>query len=273
MTTTRPNIFVFHDYRAFLENWFDYLRQHDSEFSIRSLAKKSGLAVGYLSMVTKGKRRLSPKAVSRLRPHLELKEQELAYFELLRLISDSDSHEVRKDALDRAQRFRSYREANPKELEVYRYLTHWYYVAIREMAALPNFKFDARWVTAHLRHRITVREAEQALHFLKANGFIELKEGKHRRPNKAIECIGGVFRLALLQFHREMLQVTSELIASTPRDVRSVTGHTFAIPRQKYPELLRILNRTLEEVQSLESDKEEANTVYHVSLTATPLTK
>src|SRR5690606_1478920 len=128
--------------------------------------------------------------------------------------------------------------ANPRELEAYRYLTHWYYVAIREMASLPGFRAEPRWVAPRLRGGVSVKEAEQALEFLREFGFLrEQPDGSVALADKDIKCIGGVYRLALAQFHREMLALISRLLPRTPREERFVAGHTFAIPRSRFPEL------------------------------------
>ena len=99
-------------------------------------------------------------------------------------------------------------------------MTSWYNVAIRELAALPNFQFDARWIQGQLRETLPLEQIEKALSFLEKNGF--LSRTAPFISKKPIECMGGVFTLSLGTFHRQMLNQISESIESVPRDERLI---------------------------------------------------
>ena len=269
---SRPDIFGYHDYRDFLKDWLEYLKHTKPRFSIRSLAREAKLASGYLPMVLSGSRKLSEKAWSKIAKHIELNSQERTYFEILRVVADADTHEVRKEAFDRLQKFSSFQEANPNELEIYRYLTHWYYVAIRELALLPDFVAEARWIQSKLKGRPTLKEVEQALEFLVDYGYFEILPNKKvKLRERDINCDGGVFRLALTQFHREMLTLAADSLVETKREKRTIGGHTLAIPSKHYGKIKRILDNALKEVAALEPFDEEVDSVYHVTLAAYPV--
>lgn len=273
-STEKPNVFQYHDYRKFLSDWIGYLRATEPGFSLRLLARKSGLASGYLPMVLSGTRNLSEKAWKKISRFLHLTPRERTFVDHLRLAMDSDSHEVRKEAFDRIQKVEPYRQNNPKELEVYRYLTHWYYVAIREMVTLPEFKADPAWIQSRLKGKVPLKEIEQALSFLIEKGYIEVKpNGLAHLREKDIRCEGDVFRIALFQFHREMLGLAIESLAATPSERRTVTGHTVAIAASQYAQVKTILDEALSKVAQLENSKDQSDSVYHIALAAFPLTR
>ena len=62
----RPDLYRYHDYRAFLRDWIEYQRGTRPGFSLRSLSTESGLALGYLSMVLSVARRLTAEALQKL---------------------------------------------------------------------------------------------------------------------------------------------------------------------------------------------------------------
>src|SRR5829696_5698054 len=133
MKRTKPSIHSYHDYRVFLKDWITYRQREDPKLSLRYLAKQAELSVAYLSMILSGSRNFSNEALTRILPFLKLDVTEETYLRLLRTIADSESHEERQKALELIQGFSIYKDINSKETEVYRYLSHWYNVAIREM--------------------------------------------------------------------------------------------------------------------------------------------
>lgn len=232
------------------------------------------VASGYLPMILSGNRNLSSKAAQKLLPHLGLNPSERSYFQSLHMLSETESPVAKIEAFDKIQRFRAYRNQNPKETETYRYLTRWFYVAIREMAALPSFKLDASWIQSHLRTPVPLHEIKQAVEFLVKSGYLEvIPGGSARLPEKDIECVGGIFRIALTKFHREMLQLAALSLDNAPSEERSITGHTVAIPSSRFEEVRGILDEALKKIAALSFQGTEADTVYHVILSAFPLTK
>ncbi|MCM2276450.1 MAG: TIGR02147 family protein [Oligoflexia bacterium] len=269
----RPDIFRYHDYREFLKDWFDFLKKMQPGFSLRMLAQQAELASGYLPMVLSGKRPLSAKALAKLALVLGFPKAERSYLEALVSLGTSDSQDARLEALERMKRFQSYRKLNPKEIEVYQYLTRWHYVAIREMAALPEFKADAAWIRERLKGRVSLKEIKEALEFLVQNGYLELRaDGSVTPPDKNLDCLGGVYRVALAEFHREMFQLASDSIESTPSAERSIQGHTFALDEKGFDRAREILNEALSKIRALEEEGSGTDTVYHAELALFPLT-
>ncbi len=268
-----PDIYRYHDYREFLKARLAYMKGKATGFSLRSLAIESKMAPGYISMVLSGTRGLTSEGLSKMTGPLDLTASEGKYLELLRIVAESDSQEVRLKALDGIHRYRSYRKLNPNEIEVYRYLTHWYNVAIRELAALPDFKADPAWIQQRLRYKVSLKEIEQSLAFLKESGYLEiLPDGKARLPEKDVKCLGGVFRIAIQQFHGEMLSLAIESLESVPPAERNIVGHTTAIAAEDFGEVKRILDDALERVAEIGRRKKPMGQVIQVSLAAFPLT-
>jgi uncharacterized protein (TIGR02147 family) len=270
----RPDVYGYHDYLEFLRDWLAFRKASQPGFSMRILAKESELAVGFLPMVLAGKRVLSGKALAKIAPVLGLGRQERIYFELLVTLGTSSSQKVRLDALDRMKRFKAYQRSNPRELEVYQYLRNWYYVAIREMAALPGFRAEADWIQKRLRVPVALLEVKAALDFLLERGFIERATGgTFLLAEKPLECFGGVFQLGIGHFHGQVLELAIKSIQDTPSAERSILGHTVAIDVRELDKAKEILRRALKEIQELGVAQESPDSVYHLEMALFPLTK
>ncbi len=272
--TLRPEVYGYHDHVDFLKDWLAFQKASQSGFSLRILSKEIGLSVGLLPMVLNRNRNLSGKALAKLLPRLGLNKQERSYLEALVLLGTSDSQAVRLEALEKMKTFGAYRKNNPKELEAHEYLTRWYYVAIRELVATPDFSSDPSWIQERLALPVPLLEVERALKFLLDRGFLgKSTTGKFLIPQKEVECIGGVYRLALSQFHRGLLELAAKSIENTPSERRLIQGHTVAISEENLLKAKEILDRALNEFRLLGKTVQDSNQVYHMELALFPMTR
>lgn len=241
---------------------------------MRKLAGDAQLATGYLPMCLSGKRILSTKALHKLMPHLKLNSQERRFLELLHLVGTTEEPHSRLQALKDMSRMQSYRAINSREVDVYQYLTKWYYVAIREMVALNDFQPHAAWIRERIGGRVTLAECEEALTFLIDKGFIVKNEnGKFCLPHADLQCKEGVFKTSLGEFHRQMFQQAAHSIEQTLRPHRHILGVTFSIDHDKMEEVRAILNETQERIEKLAKHQTTRTQVYQVQLAAFPLTR
>ncbi len=270
----RPLIFLYHDYRAFLKIWIDYLRKLEANFSLRLLSRLAKLSPGYLPLVLAGSRSLSKKNLDKLLPFLHLSANEKSYLKLLLVLDEAKTHNERVTALKQLQRYHSYQNHNLKELESYQYLSKWYFVAIRELAATSGFKADVKWIQKRLVVHVAAAEIEKALKFLVEFGFLKIdKNGKACLINKNVDCLGGVYQLALADYHRIMLAMAADSIDHTEKDLRQITGYTLAITKDNIEAVKKILADAQQKIAELESAQKTADGVYHVGMAFFPLTK
>lgn len=271
----KPDIFRYHDYRQYLKDWLVYSKASQSSFSLRTFAAKAGMSASSLSMILSGSRKLTPKTQARLIPSLALNRREAEFLEILALLGNAKNQAERITAFERLNGFRVYRNRNEKEAEVFRYLRHWYYVAIREMSSLPGFKAAPDWIQSRLQYDVPLKEIETALEFLIKHRYIEvLPDGTVQPPDKPLDCIGGVYKMALSQFHHEMLALAGQAIDRTPAEKRNILGYTLAIDSKKFEKIKNLLNKAYDEIRSVSQEASEAEVaVYHVELAFFPLTK
>ncbi len=227
-------------------------------------------------MILSKKRNLSGKVIRKLLPHLRLKDSEQRTLELLQQLDEAESHEIRHEALQKLHRSSAYRRNRQQEVEVQTYLSRWTHVIIREMAYLNDFQMDARWIQERLAHPISVPEIEKSLEFLKANGFLEMQRDDRAQPatDKALECDAKVYKHALKEFHRQILEMALVSMEYVNADKRYLSGHTLPIRRSDYPKVLKALSVALDEIQKLSrAHSGDGEEIYHIEVSAIPYTK
>jgi uncharacterized protein (TIGR02147 family) len=270
----KPNVYSYHDYRVFLKELIAFLQEQQSDLSLRKIAEKAELAVGYLPMVLSGKRNLTVKSLEALRKILKLKADEIAYLKYMMELNDSDNREDKLELVKKMQKFHKYEDENSKELEAYKYLTKWHYVAIREMILLKDFKNDPEWIQERLSFAVTPKDIGEALEFLLEHGFIEKAgRGKFQVKDKMLDCFDGIYRLSLGEFYKQVFSLAIEAIDKVPRNERLLLGHTFAVSENSFDKVTAVLNEALTKIRAIEEADSEKDRVYQVSFTAFPLTK
>ena len=269
----KPNIFEHVDHISFLKTWCDYLK-YEERISMRTLSEKAQLATGYLPMCLSGKRVLSSKALLKMMPYLKLNGTEQRFLELLHTVGTSENPETRLRAVGDMTKLQAFKKNNFKEFEVYKYLTKWYYVAIREMVALPDFDPSPYWIQDKLKGRVSLTDCEEAIRFLVSSGFVVVdSQGKHTIPKLTLDCQEGIYKLSLGEFHRQMFKLAAESIENVPRAQRSIVGHTVAIRLEDLDQVTDILNEAISKLHLLGQNTASPNQVYHIELAAFPLTQ
>lgn len=269
----KPDIYSYHDHLSFLRDWFSYMKKTDSNFTVRSFAQKCSIAVGLVPMILNGTRELTEKSFLKILPQLKLSAQEEKFFTLLRLVGVSPDHETRLNAINQMFKLKRFQDSNSKDLRVFEYLTKWYYVAIRELVAIPGFVADADWIASKLRGRISKLEVANALSFLIEHNYIAQDPmGGWRQVGSELDCREGLFKLSLGEFHRQMLTLASEAIEEVPREQRYIIGHTLALSKDDFLKIKEILDRSIENMKELSADTATAKAIYHIEIAAFPLT-
>ncbi len=275
LVVKKPNVFHYHDYVLFLNDWINYQKNKQKNFSLRKLAAACGISIGYLPTILAGKRPLSIDAVNKLLPALQFSKSEQQFFACIHSLSTTSSQTERTECLHQMRKYSAYRERYPNESEVYRYLTKWYYYTIRELAADPEFQLDAIWVQGRLRQHVPLAEIKETLTFLVENKYIVITDtGAVAPPDKHLNCEGGIYKVALSEYHRQLLNLAEKSIENATSDERHLMGHTFAISEKQFEKIRELMKDVVTKIQDI-TDSPEADpkdTVYHIEMALFPLT-
>lgn len=264
---TRPTPFDFKDYREYLVAYFSWLKRTHN-MSMRKLAGRLGVSVALLSSIVNGRRNLTGASVRAWSEVLGWSEQEISFLEKQLHFQDEPDRRPKTQAFKEILRFKRYKERNVTEVVAWSYLANWWTPVIREMSGLVEFQENPQWIRGRLRFPIALEEIRKCLAFLRDNNLLA-RQGDFRR----IECHGGVYKLALAQFHGQILERAADSIYKAQSEERHILGHTYRLHPKKMGKLKLILDRALEEISALESPADVEGEVYHVALTAVPMTK
>lgn len=271
-TLASPNIYSYHDYRLYLKDYLQYLKQTSNPLSMRELAQQMRISVTYLSLILSGSRKITKKVRKAFSRFINLSEAEKNYFDLLCDLTDSTNQEEKLQAIQAAQSFHNYKRKNPSEAETFRYLTKWYHVAIRELALLPDFSLDPLWIQQRLCFPVGRQDVLKAVEFLISKNFLTIdEEGKVLVTQKQIKCVDEIFKTAMIEYHRQTLELASQSMDIMTRDERLISGRALAIPQSKFSEAQKILLTALEQISKLAESSASSDTIYHMGVFAFPM--
>jgi len=244
-TPERPDIRRFTDYRAFLREMVTFLRVVRPGFSFRSFARKAGFASpNYLKLVTDGLRNLAPESVDKFNKGLGLGKREQEVFRILVMIANARDDDER-NALFLRLRERVIRDdvtqIRDDQFAVY---DVWWALVVRDMAQLPDFERDARWIGRRLRPRIRTSQAQRALDLLLRLGLLVAEpDGKTQVAERTISTGPEVQSLAVRNYHRALLELAGRALDEVPREERNITSVTLVMSKEGYAEAVEEITK------------------------------
>lgn len=249
-----------HVYLADLIYWF-----RAKKTSLRSLAKRLNISPALLSLVVKGKRKMTEENVDIWAPIFGWNSQEVAWLKNLIILDHADTPQKLK-AMSDLTRFKAFQEHASNEVLTFKYLKKWWNVAIRELSELSEFKEDEYWIQERLQFKVSAIDIRKALIFLNKHKLLA-KYGDFR----TLDCQGNIYKLSLSDFHKQILERAVESIYLVGSENRHILGHTMAMPKSRLPELKLILDNTLKEIMKLSTPLSTDAEIFHVELLAIPL--
>jgi uncharacterized protein (TIGR02147 family) len=249
-------IFAYTDYRAFLKDAVQALKEKDPKFSQRWVLQRLGLkSSGWLADMLAGRRNLSRTQASVFGQILAMNAREELYFQTL---VDYDQAKTLPEKNRCYEKILTFHEI-PKDLvdpDRFEYFSHWYIPAIREYLLIEPFKGDVEKLAKRMRPAITVKQATQGIEVLERLGMVKRYASGELRPSvehvkKQSQFSAPVHYYRYLKAQIELGMGAMETIPKEERDVSAVTltlsEEGFGVLREELKELRRRMIRLSEE--------------------------
>ena len=272
------SIYEYTDYRAFLKDRVDYLQKLDKTLTYRALSKKAGLkSPSFIIYLIKGERNLTAESAKKIGSAINLTKEENSYFVNLAMLNQATSAEDKQLYAKRILRSGPFQRAYPLAQAQLDYYSHWYYVAIRELVALPTFIENTRWIAKIFENRITPQEAAKAIESLLAlnlltrepNGKLKQVTADVETPNETLMAIA---RPIIRKYQQTMMVFGSEAVDKYTIDQRSISSVTFSVSKESYNKIKEMVEDFRKEVVEVVSGQESlASSVCQLNIQLFPL--
>ena len=271
---TAPVVYGYLDFRRWIEDWLRWKRVKNQRYSYRVFARASGLAVGTLHNILSGRRSPSAESIACIARAIRLSAEEEAFFADLVLLTDGTEIAIRNAVLERVLAHPEVQEVRRLEGQYVTYVSHWYHVAIRELAQLPGFRADPHWIAGSLGHGVTHEQVASGLETLLALGLLVPDETGTLRPAELrTETPPQVAGLAFLRHHEEILALTTAALRTVPPQERFYGAVTLTLPAARFEELRNELLAFLRGMMNrLDQPDQAPDCVYQLNAQLFPLT-
>jgi uncharacterized protein (TIGR02147 family) len=269
------NVFDYSDYRLFLNDFFADKKKSKSSFSARAFSRAAGLkAPGYLGLVIRGTRNLSPASIGAFAKALKLSPKETTYFKTLVLFNQTSIEADKEEYYERLQKLMPPITAKGLEKFQYEYFHHPYFVVIREMVALPHFQEDHEWIAGRLSPVVKPAEVKHAIAVLLRLKLLERDQsGKLKQKDSVVNTPAEVSSMELIKHNRDLLLLAQRALLTVPGPERDYTTLTIPLTQKSFPKIKAILqecrDRIIDYVNQGEGDFHE---VYQLNIQLFPAT-
>ena len=268
-----PSVYEYVDYRHFLRDHYAASKASMPQYSFRYFARRAGLSSSnFLKLVMDGKRNLGPTTIPKFVKALKLEPDDASFFTDLVALDQAETVTERNRAFERVAANRRFRQARRLEGPLFKYLSRWYYPAVRELAGRADFIDDPRWVAGQLLPKITVAQARSALRTLTQLGLlVEDASGRLVRGEPSLTTGHEVRSILVPAYHRQMIERAASSIETVPRDERDVSALTVCIRASSVTDLKERIHRFREEMLDVCDREEDPERVYQLCIQLFPL--
>lgn len=184
------------------------VRSANRAYSLRAFARDLGLSHTYLSLLFHDKKRLPASTLRSL----------------------SDKLGLSPERVEKVTEGRGSGDFSRLELDTFRLLYRWYYIAILDLVNLTGFTFTVPAIAAYLA--IDPDEVREALATLKRLGILHQVKGKWIKSEERFSIVVPKSMEAIRAYHRQMIALALgelQLVGDHDFKQRDITGMTMPI--------------------------------------------
>lgn len=236
--------------QEFLITEFEKRQLRNPSYSIRAFARDLGIGKTTIFEVMKGLRQLSSSNIEVIASRLALDEETLKCFQE----DSSNSDRGRTVVLE----------------DEFQLIKDWHFLAILNLAKLPNNKCDSHWIAERLG--LSIELAENSLETLLQLKLLENRNGKLFRTATPLTTATDVPSESIREHHRQSMEIAAAAMKEVSVELRDFTSVTYALHPEKIPDIKKVIlsfHRKLGKI--LKTDN--ATEVYRLNIQFFPLTK
>ena len=270
-----PDVFMYLSYRSYLSDWFQAQKAADRRYSHRLFARRAGVrSPSLLGEVIAGRRNLTAVTLEGFIEAMRLSHAHATFFSDLVRFDQAETADEKRKAWERIAASRRFRSARPIDAGMVRYLSHWYYPAVRELAWRADFVAEPAWVAARMLPKITTKQAADALRTLQELDMLVEQDGRLRPQDVSIATPHQLADMAAHSYHLQMIERARDAVTTIEPEDRHLCAVTVAIPRDLVPRLKAELDAFQERLLHLcDEHVDDARQVVQLNLQLIPLSR
>jgi uncharacterized protein (TIGR02147 family) len=261
MSSTRPNIFKYLDFRDFMREYFEFARWEDQSFSLRTFLSKISHSLsssGLLSAVLKGTRNLSPALRLKIAQVMGLKEKESQYFHLLVQFNQAKSMEEKNHLFQQLSKFRESKAKTVSD-EQYGFYSKWYYLVVWCYFGMDGARKNPNEIAKRINPPVTPAQVEESIAKLLQLKLIKKTANGYAPSENHITTEKEVRDMVANHHHKEFIQMAEHMVDVIPPARRQYNTLVFSISKEAFEtvkERMATFQEELREILTRDSKEE-----------------
>ncbi len=271
-----PQVREYLDYRKFLKDFYHQKKESSVDYSYRVFARMAGIASpSHLKMVMDGKRNLTHATLKKYQQAIGFKrKQDSTYFELLVSYNQEIDHDKKVDIFHEIITEKKKKGFSVLATEQFNFLSKWHYVALYVLVDCKDFVNDVPWICSRLRKKVSPRNIENAINDLLKIGLLEYDQEKGLRQAKgALDTPEEIQSMAVIPYHRNMINLAMQYLDDGPWDLREFNGGTIPMNKETLLVLKEKIRELRKEINEMTEQLEDVTDVYQLNIQLFPLTE
>lgn len=268
------SVFEYDNYREFLKDYFNKIKEEKPQISHRYLAQKLGYkSSGFFSLIINHQSNISRDKIFKFAELLELNRRETDYFEALVLYNQAKNE---NESLKYKTLLLEFGESKVRQIEEHQFdfFKKWYYSAIREAIAVFPFHNDEEKLADFIMPKIKPEQVKETINLLKELGFIEEKDdGSFERTSPTLTTGQEYLSKILFQYNLEMGRLALRSGQFKEKGIRNFSTLSLSISENKYHQIIEEIRAFRKKLLSMTSDDEEPDRVYQLNFQLFPMSK
>lgn len=267
-----PNIFQYLDYRLYLEDYCQWRRASDVDFSQRSFARDAGLppsSSSLLPAIIKGRRSLSQNLRVKFTKAMHLPDREGQYFDTLVQFNQARGMTEKNFFFARLSGFHSSRAQVLGESQ-FEYFSKWYYSAVRNFFGMETRERNPSAIAARLFPEVSPTQVEEAIRLLLDLGLIRRTANGYTLSEKHISTPKDVQARAAREHMLELTRMSQEILDQTPPELRQYNALMFTVSPQGFDAIKDRIRSFLEELRDILDRDQGEDRIYTLTMQLFP---
>lgn len=249
MPAALPNIFTYTDFRVYLGDFYQAKKSADRKFSHRFIAEKVRAgSSGWFADVLKGRLNLTGSQLLPLARLLQLKANEIDFFEAMVGYGQAGSLEERTRYFHKMLSFKEVR-ADMVGLDKLEFYGKWYHSALRELLFFHAFRGDYAALARKLSPPIRQAEARESIELLERLGFVEPNGiGGFKARDATLKKDSSFPSVVMANFLKSNMELAIEALDRYSKEERDISALTISLSDEafaKVKEEIRALRKRI----------------------------
>jgi uncharacterized protein (TIGR02147 family) len=267
-------IFNYLDYRAFLKDALKERKQNNSHFSYRFISNYLNLkSPGFINWVIQGKKRLPESLVPKIADLFKLEKQEREFLAILVKYNHCADIAERQWLFKQLSGFykKQLKELLPRQEQLF---AQWYYLAVRELLRVMQFKDDYQGLAQLLRPKIKTKEARDAISILKKIGLVVQDKDSFIKPNEALVTTKDAWESELItNLQIQLADMGKNSIVTIPKHQRDISNLTFCASDGAMKTIALEIAQLREKILQISENDSDADKVYQCNFQLFPISQ